>query len=223
MKMLIDESELDSYGDKIPCECLNCGNIFYISKSLARRGIKGTKIIETCSRKCVHELFKKRGSIKVKCRNCGVAFLKNRSQVKKFPNSFCSNSCSAKYNNAHKKYGTRRSKLEAWLEIELQKLYPNLEIHHNRKDAINSELDIYIPSLKLAFELNGIFHYEPIYGKQKLSQIQNNDERKFQACIENGIELCIIDSSGLKYFKPSRGKKYLEIISKIINTKQMPE
>ena len=79
--------------------------------------------------------------------------------------------------------------------------YPNLEIHYNRKDAINSELDIYIPELELAFELNGIFHYEPIYGAEKLQQIQNNDDRKFQACLEKGISLCIIDTSSLKYFK----------------------
>ena len=36
-----------------------------------------------------------------------------------------------------------RSKLEKWLEEQLIKMYPNLEIHFNRKDAINSELDIY--------------------------------------------------------------------------------
>ena len=38
-------------------------------------------------------------------------------------------------------------------------------------EAINSELDVYVPSLNLAFELNGIFHYEPIYGEKKLNQI----------------------------------------------------
>ena len=65
--------------------------------------------------------------------------------------------------------------------------------------------------------LNGIFHYEPIYGQDKLSQIQNNDNRKFQACIENGIELCIIDSSQQKYFKEQSSLKYLNIITNIIN------
>jgi len=89
--------------------------------------------------------------------------------------------------------------------------------HFNCKDTINSELDIYIPSLKLAFELNGIYHYEPIHGQKKLDQIKNNDHRKFQACLEKEIEFCIIDSSSLKYFKPINAQKYLEIICNIID------
>lgn len=121
------------------------------------------------------------------------------------------------YRNANKIQGVRRSKLEAWLEQQLLALYPLLEFHFNRKDAINSELDIYIPSLKLAFELNGIFHYEPIFGSEKLGQIQNNDQRKHQACNERGIELCLIDTSSLKYFKPEKAKKYLSIITSIID------
>jgi hypothetical protein len=134
-------------------------------------------------------------------------------------NFFCSSSCAAIYNNTHKTTGNRKSKLEYYLEKELTLFYPNLEIHYNRKDTINSELDIYIPSLKLAFELNGIFHYEAIYGENKLEQIQNNDKRKFQACSESNIELCIIDSSKLKYFKESNAKPYLDIICDIINKK----
>lgn len=132
-------------------------------------------------------------------------------------NLFCSKSCAGTYNNKNKTHGTRVSKLEIWLQGKLDELYPNLEIHYNRKDTINSELDIYIPSLKLAFELNGVFHYEPIFGENKLSQIQNNDDRKFQACLELGIELCIIDSSQFKNFKEERAKKYLNIIITIMN------
>ena len=132
---------------------------------------------------------------------------------------FCSRSCAATYNNTHKTKGTRTSKLEVWLAKKLQTLFPQIEFHFNRKDAINSELDIYIPSLKLAFELNGIYHYEPIHGNDKLTKIQNNDRRKFQACLEKGIELCIIDSSKLAYFKESNATPYLEIIQKIINQK----
>jgi len=71
----------------------------------------------------------------------------------------------------------------------------------------------------LAFELNGIFHYEPIYGQNKLNQIQNNDNRKFQACLENNIELCIIDTSSQTYFKPKTAQKFLDIITNLINNK----
>jgi hypothetical protein len=103
------------------------------------------------------------------------------------------------------------------LEAQLTTLYPTLDILYSDKTTINSELDIYIPSLRLAFELNGIFHYEPIYGEDKLTQITNNDNRKFQACLEQAIQLCIIDTSGQKYFKESTSQKYLDIITTIIN------
>jgi len=132
-----------------------------------------------------------------------------------YKNNFCSLSCSAIYNNKNKKHGTRRSKLEVWLEKQLILLYPNLDIHFNRKDTIGSELDIYIPSINLAIELNGIFHYEPIFGNDKLNQIQENDISKSKACIDNEIDLCIIDTSGQKYFKPKTSQKYLNIIIKI--------
>lgn len=143
---------------------------------------------------------------------------KNYKEGKNY-NPFCSRSCSATYTNTHKTKGCVRSKLELFLEGKLETLYPNIDIHFNRKDAINSELDIYIPSLKLAFELNGIFHYEAIFGADKLDKIKNNDQRKFQACLENNIELCIIDSSKLKYFKEINAKPYLDIICGIINKK----
>lgn len=140
----------------------------------------------------------------------------NNSKCKK---AFCGQSCSATYNNTHKKFGIRISKLEKWLSQKLVQLYPNLEFHFNRKDAINAELDIYIPSLNLAFELNGIFHYEPIFGEEKLKLTQNNDKRKFQACLEKQIELCIIDVSKQKYFKKKHSEEYLNIITSLINAK----
>jgi hypothetical protein len=119
-----------------------------------------------------------------RCSQCNELITKNPKDLKKSKSGrlFCSISCGTRYNNLHKTHGTTRSKLEKWLEEQITLLYPNLKIHFNRKDTINSELDIFIPSLKLAFELNGIFHYEPIHGESKLEGIQNNDQRKFQAC-----------------------------------------
>jgi hypothetical protein len=172
-----------------------------------------------CSIKCYNTY--QTVKVIVACEQCGATFERIQSQVDKSKHHYCSKSCAATYNNIHKTTGNRRSKLEIYLEETLQTIYPELEIHYNRKDAINSELDIYIPSLRLAFELNGIFHYEPIYGMDKLSQIQNNDTRKFQACLEYGIEMCTIDTSGDKYFKVDKAVKYLNIITSIIKQKRL--
>lgn len=151
------------------------------------------------------------------CLQCNTPFMKSRGAINTSPNHFCSRSCSATYHNTHKLYGIRRSKLEVWLEQKLIEQYPLLKFHFNRKDAIGSELDIYIPSLKLAFELNGIFHYEPIFGESKLGQIQENDFRKFKLCHDANINLCIIDVSQMKHFKEHRAKLYFSIITNIID------
>lgn len=105
------------------------------------------------------------------------------------------------------------------MEQKITADFPGLYVIYNGKEVINSELDIYIPNLNLAIELNGIFHYEPIYGKEKLASIQNNDNRKFQACLELGIELMVIDSSGLTYFKENKAMKYYNPIKQIIDRK----
>ena len=220
MKPLYTKKEFDDAKstDKLLCECLICGKSFYQTKKDIKNALKPhhTRKNNYCSIKCRN--LSQENFIVVNCCSCGKEIKKIPSQYERTKNHFCSRSCAATYNNTHKKHGTRKSKLEKWLETKLIDLYPDLEIHFNRKDAINSELDIYIPELKLAFELNGVFHYEPIYGKNKLQQIQNNDNRKFQACLEKGIELCIIDTSQQKYFKEKTSQKYLNIIVNLLNS-----
>jgi hypothetical protein len=203
---------------KLPLECEFCSQQFYLPVKKIKQGIK-RNTLKFCSQKCSHA-----SNTKLINTSCGWCYrhiiVENKEQKKsKSGKNFCSKSCTAKYRNAHKSTGTRRSKLELWIEIQLQQLFPYLTIEYNKTDAINSELDIYIPSFKLAFELNGIFHYEPIYGQDKLASIKNNDERKFQACLERGIELVIIDTSSMTYFKPKGAEIYLSIIKQITDRK----
>lgn len=203
--------------DKLLLECECCHFTFLLPKS----EILNTKrnSAQYCSRECASK--SRVTKVACFCSHCKVELKIRPSQLshkdRKTKNVFCNRSCAASYNNTHKKHGTRISKLEKWIAEKLNTLYPNLEIHYNRKDAINSELDIYIPSLKLAFELNGIYHYEPIHGQDKLDKTQNNDNRKFQACLEQGIELCIIDTSQHKYFKEIHNQKYLDIVVSVIS------
>ena len=219
MKPLFSKIEFDlaKPNDLLLCKCYYCNNFYYKTKHFIQISMLPNTRHKNmfCSKKCQSKM--QITKINICCKNCNNEFKITKFEYEKSNNHFCSRSCAATYNNKHKTTGVRRSKLEKYLEIELIKLYPDLEILFNDKNIINSELDIYIPSLKLAFELNGIFHYEPIYGENKLNQIQNNDNRKFQACIEKGIELCIIDTSQQKYFKEQTAKKYLDVIINIIN------
>lgn len=225
---LFTEQEYKSarWNDVLKCECDMCKAIFYKTKhSIYNARERKCKYI-FCSRACVsRKTCLNRGGHEAEekhCETCGKVFKKLVCHSKKTKHDFCCYSCFGIYINAHKKYGYNRSKLENYIDEKLIKLYPKMEFHFNRNDAINGELDIFIPSLKLAFELNGIFHYEPIFGNDKLKSTKNNDCRKFQACLERGIELCVIDTSAQKYFKENTSKKYLDIIVKIIEQKLVP-
>jgi len=223
MKLLVslDDLKAASCRQLIPIECSCCGTSFNRPKNQLLARIKtGMHTPMYCGRSCLGNRGRK--PVIVSCSQCGIEVAKplsavQRSKRRGLVNHFCSNKCAGIYGAAHKKKGTRRAKLECWLEEQLVQLYPSLGIVFNKTGAIQAELDIYIPSLKLAFELNGVFHYEPIFGSNKLSQIQNKDRYKLHACTKAGIDLCVIDTSGVRYFKPKSSQRFLDIITRVID------
>lgn len=208
--------------DLLKLKCTGCGSYFYKTKKRVTDALNPNKQdkLEFCNLQCLGRT--KQTKVSCLCSECKIPFTKLSNQFNKTANHFCSQQCSGIYFQKNKKTGTRRSKLETYLEKELIIAYPTLEIHYNRRDTIDAELDIFIPSLNIAFELNGIFHYEPIYGLDKLDKTISNDKRKFQACLEHNIELCIIDTSNQKYFKENNSVQYLNIIKDIVNKKLKP-
>lgn len=186
-------------------------NCFYCSTEFQRnaRQVASSKIHKSkqtfCSRKCV-TLFNTKLA-EIYCKHCEKRFKPRQSSC----STFCSQSCSATYNNLHKTYGTRRSKLEEYLEPILREKHPDLIC--NSKQIIGSELDFYFPSLNIAIELNGIFHYKPIFGVDKYNKIVAMDLIKIQKCKELNIHLFVIDT----YNNPKSDIDYLLQIQNILS------
>ena len=88
---------------------------------------------------------------------------------------------------------------EAWKrETELanivKSLYPGYEvITHFRGSFLEGlELDIYIPTINLAIEYQGLQHYKPIDhwgGEEALQKTKERDIRKKELCMQNKIKL----------------------------------
>lgn len=188
--------------------CDHCGSGFQILAKYRNSKGRGSY----CSRPCFWQ--SKKVSVTISCEECGKEFTKLPSQIKQTKHNFCSQSCAGKYGAKHKTTGCRRSKLESWLESKLVQAHPNIKFLFNDTSAIQAELDIYIPELNIAFELNGIFHYEDIFAN--LDRTQRKDKMKVSLCANAGIGLCVIDTSKQRYFKEATSKQFLDIIVSII-------
>lgn len=223
MLMVTTKEEYDSakIKDLITLKCQWCSIDFKRIKHYVQTYIN-QNAGKFCSKKCASESYKT--GVKMNCKNCGKEIWRMQCMLKskKQKNHFCSHHCSGIYTSKNKAGGVNKSKMEIFIQNKLITKYTEIEFLFNKREYINAELDIYIPSLKLAFELNGIFHYEPIFGVEKLAKTKNNDQRKFQACLERGIELCIIDTSKLNNFKEKDGNHFFNIISNIIELKLRP-
>jgi hypothetical protein len=211
--------EFDKYAGKdlVPLNCSNCGKEFTKRKRLARNAVEYDKSRKAfCSRECFSKTVNT--SVSEACANCNNLVTRALSERKKTKNIFCNQSCAASYNNKHKTYGTRRSKLEVFLEEQLRILYPNLQIIANGKEAIESELDFYFPELRFAIELNGPTHYEPIYGTDKFEKIlgiNNTNEvplnkNKFLGLNKWVLISSVILISGAIAYRVYTKKKYYE-------------
>src|SRR5690554_4724966 len=200
--------------DLVELRCNSCGVLYRKPKNQIQGAIKGRNQTKNfCSHDC--DCTSRKEKIPLTCTHCDKEFLKIPSKVSK--KNFCSKSCSASYNNKNKTSGTRRSRLEHYLQEVLEEKYPTLEILFNDKSVLGSELDIFIPSLRIAIELNGIYHYEPIHGYDKLFKIQKNDCEKKCLCDDKGIKLIEIDTRVQKRFSVNTSMQFVTLISNIID------
>lgn len=221
MKPLFNISNLDTFSSnkKLPLECECCGKIFFSIKKEIRKVLNGHKAVKLkfCSKECrSNSRFTKKTLFCGTC-NTPVDVVIHQIKKSKSGKNFCSRSCATTYNNKHKTNGFNRSKLEIWLEKKLKETHSDVTILFNDNKIIGYELDIYIPSLKLAFEINGIYHYKPIFGDKKFMMVKKVDRKKYSKCKKMNIRLYRINISKQKHFNEQNSLKYLEKIESIIN------
>lgn len=185
--------------------CSNCEQIVVRAQSQ----IKGKSNI-FCSKEC-HDEFQTT-KLKIKCNLCGKDFAQHKCIIErtKHGQNYCSHTCSSKV--VYK---------ESFIETEMEKLVKPIGLKYSRNDrSIVSplELDFYFPDINYAIEINGLFHYEPIYGKETLLAQKERDSRKRRLCKEKGIILRVVKPGNCKdgtYMK--RLKRVVWEIRKIIN------
>lgn len=199
-------------------ECKKCGEQILKSNGRYNESVKNNWNF-FCSIACRYG-YQERAT-EIPCAQCQKRVRKTPAQVRQTKeNSFCSKSCAALYNNSHKVYGSRRSKLEAFIEQRLHDELPELNLECNTSHATGTELDFYFPSLGMAIEFNGIFHYQPIYGREKLARIQKRDKEKVERCLQAGIELFVIDVSREIHTTQQVKEKYWASVKELVASKQ---
>ncbi len=192
--------------DRFELTCDGCGITFSRIKSECNKSK-----LKYCSVSCRPRVS---GLQTRSCIVCGSDVTRYASLFPKNGNVCCNNSCGAIWKNKNRDPTiTTRSKLEKWLEEQLKHGFTELNILYNESSKIGMELDIHIPNLKLAFEINGIFHYEDVFKNGLLARRLELDAKKRQLCLDNKITLMEIDTREQKYFTEKSSQKYLDIIA----------
>jgi len=80
------------------------------------------------------------------------------------------------------------SKLEKYLAFELEKLNYKVELHkerHLKNQAL--QIDLFLPILGVAIEVDGPTHFKPVFGEDQLKRIQKSDRQKTGLILSAGL------------------------------------
>eukprot|EP01027_Heterolobosea_sp_BB2_P000282 GEZU01000413.1.p1 GENE.GEZU01000413.1~~GEZU01000413.1.p1 ORF type:complete len:468 (+),score=89.89 GEZU01000413.1:405-1808(+) len=103
--------------------------------------------------------------------------------------------------DANKFFARQKKADQRWLLLTAKRLFPDTEIleEYMHPDLTFEggelvEFDIYLPSLKLAFEYQGEQHYEhvPVFSGSSNGHQQRRDEQKAEICQRAGITLIVV-------------------------------
>jgi hypothetical protein len=99
--------------------------------------------------------------------------------------------------------------------------FPSIDIHQNTRDVLNChlEIDIWIPIIRLAIELNGPCHFINIYGNKIFNATLKNDSIKKKEILEREFNLLIINvNQPDKIVRPLIEDQYENVIKPMLLT-----
>ena len=197
--------------------CNHCKQEYFEKPWYSKQGEQKKRKHQFCCRQCRLDYFNTK--FIANCKTCNVEIERHGSDKSKSGFYFCSSRCSASYNNQIRQK-KRRSKMEKALFDLLVTAFPKLEIIANDRKTLNGlEIDIFIPKLQLAIEWNGIVHFKPIFGEEKLLAVQEKDRQKLQIANEKNIRLIVIPDYRSNYSLVKEAfSKIKEIIENLSNT-----
>jgi hypothetical protein len=148
----------------------------------------------------LHHTELKKGDI-TNCPECQKEFMIKERKPTKHGKRYCSKSCRMRHFNLH--YYTYAQSNSSYPENYLFSLltaeFPNLNIQKNNRTFLQRglELDIFIPQLNLAIEINGPVHYKPIFGEERLADVKQKDQIKILELRSKQVQLIVLNVSEL--------------------------
>jgi very-short-patch-repair endonuclease len=105
------------------------------------------------------------------------------------------------------------SKLEQYL---ITGLIPCYKVQPHAEFLIENEqmhIDILLPDVKIAIEVDGPTHFKPLYGEERLQRVQEKDNRKNGMLVQNGYKVIRLRN----HFKHESDVKRRQLLQTLLN------
>lgn len=124
-------------------------------------------------------------------------------------------------NNAVREASKKGSKLELYLLDKLLKDGYKVDFHKEQTlSNTKLQIDLFLPKLNIAIEVDGLSHFEPVWGSETLKRNKKYDNKKTGLILGRGLVLIRIKQ--IKDFSKSRADViYQELLNHIQNIQQV--